>query len=304
MSGILLLCFFAVVVFSVLVLVGDIVRDKSLPSVVKGKLDLSKVSLDQKKSVPLDGDWSFYWQQLLNPKDINEENSSIDYLAIPSTWNTQEHRGQALSKYGAATYQATIKLDKQYERLAIRVPSIGTAYKLYVDERLVAEGGNVALDKNDSIAKYYPGIFDFTPKSDAITITLQVSNHEFNWGGLWESLRLGRPTELFKQQNAKSFRNAFIIAVFITVCIFNLIQFSLNPTNRMPLLVALISVSLAIRELEASQLLQFADIYYWEFETAILINFLTFTATTPIYMLYFYHTFPKDYNRKILILSF
>lgn len=297
-----MLCFFTVVVFSVLVLVGDIVKDKSLPSAIKGKLDLSTVNLYSKKSIPLNGEWSFYWQQLLNPNEITEKNTSIDFISIPGTWNTQKYRGRPLPKHGFASYQLKIKLDKSYERLAIRVPSIGTAYELFIDDELISKGGVVGKTAEESEAKYHPGIFDFTPNQNTITITLKVSNHEFEWGGLWENLRIGLPTELFKQQNAKSFRNAFIVAVFITVCIFNLIQFSLYPINRMPLLVALISASLAIRELEASQLLQFADIYYWEFESSVTLNFLTFAATTPIYMLYFYHSFPKDYNRKAVLL--
>ncbi|GBL04290.1 diguanylate cyclase [Glaciecola sp. KUL10] len=293
--------FFSVVVFSVLVLVGDVVKDKSLPTVIKGQLDLSKIDFYQTKSVPLDGDWSFYWQELRKPQDINEENSSIDFFKVPSTWNTQKHRGKDLALHGAATYQAEVTLNKQYERLAIRIPSIGTAYQLYIDDQLLAEGGKVAFDAKDSIAKYHPGIFDFSPQSETFTITVLVSNHQFQWGGFWESLRVGLPSELFKQQYAKGFRNSFLIAVFITVCIFNLIQFSLNPTNRLPLLVALISASLAIRELEASQILQFSDIYYWNFEAGVRISFLTFAATTPIYMLYFYYMFPKDYYRSVMI---
>ncbi|WP_255528904.1 hypothetical protein [Glaciecola sp. MH2013] len=39
------------------------------------------------------------------------------------------------------------------------MPSIGTAYQLYIDDVLLAEGGVVAKTKASSIPHFHPGVF-------------------------------------------------------------------------------------------------------------------------------------------------
>ena len=54
-----------------------------LPTAVNGILDLRQQSFSKK--IALNGEWAFYWQQLLQPKDSTL--SKPEFVNFPFTWN-------------------------------------------------------------------------------------------------------------------------------------------------------------------------------------------------------------------------
>ncbi len=82
-SGALLLCLL------VLGLVGCSAGRARLPRAHQGVLNLAGYDLDQRDPVRLDGEWSFYWGQLLVSEDFHgkPDASPARYRALPSTWS-------------------------------------------------------------------------------------------------------------------------------------------------------------------------------------------------------------------------
>ena len=62
------------------------------PFVIEGKLDLSSWNLDE-KSIELNGDWFFYWNQLLTPQDgfypISQKQKTIK--TFPGLWTEYDY---------------------------------------------------------------------------------------------------------------------------------------------------------------------------------------------------------------------
>tara|TARA_R110002153_G_scaffold940_4_gene4264 strand:- start:3003 stop:4901 length:1899 start_codon:yes stop_codon:yes gene_type:complete len=299
-SAVLLACVLLAVVFNVATLMTEVLSDKSVPQAAQGNIDLTSIELSEVNSVPLSGNWEFYWQKLLTPSQIDNSKNESTHINVPHAWVRSTLDGQPLPTHGVATYRVNVLTNKKYANLSLKIPTIGTAYKLYIDDDLVSEGGKIGFTQETSEPGYNPEIILFEPKSDKFSITIQVSNHDFYWGGMWTTVRLGVNHNIHQEQYRQTLRSTFLLAIFLTVAIFNLIQFTLRTTDPLPILIALTCILLALREIESSQVLYFTGIAHWSFATNARVDFLSFYAASPLVIAYFHITFWQEYNKKLM----
>jgi diguanylate cyclase (GGDEF)-like protein len=303
-SAVFLILALLVILCNVATLMTETLSDKSAPQAIKGDIDLTQLSLSNVGSVPLAGNWEFYWQKLLTPTQIENSEKNPSHVNIPHNWAGAEIDGRAMPLQGVATYHINIQTDKKYSHLSLKIPAIGTAYKLYIDDNLFSEGGQVGYTPETSVAGYNPTIVLFEPKSDRFSITVQVSNHDYYWGGIWRAIRLGETHNIYQEQYQQILRSSFLLAIFLTVAVFNLIQFTLRTSDPLPIIIALTCLLLGLREIESSQVLYIAGLTQWSFVTNARINFLTFYATTPLLIAYFHMTFWQDYKKILMVIMY
>jgi diguanylate cyclase (GGDEF)-like protein len=299
-SAILLVFTLLAILFNVSTMMSEVLSDKSVPQVVKGDIDLSKIALSDIGSVPLAGNWAFYWQKLLTPNQISNGKNEAIHIAVPHAWVRSTMDGQPLPKQGVATYHVNVKTDKKHRYLSLKIPAIGTAYRLFIDENLVSQGGLVDGTPESAKPGYNPNIIIFEPKSERFSITVQVSNHHYLWGGIWTAIRLGDTKNMHQEQNQEILRTTFLLAIFLTVALFNLIQFTLRTADPLPIIIALTCILLGLREIESGQVLHIAELTQWSFATNVRINFITFYASVPLIIAYFHISFWQEYNKKIM----
>jgi diguanylate cyclase (GGDEF)-like protein len=303
-SAVFLILALLVILCNVATLMTETLSDKSAPQAIKGDIDLTQLSLSNVGSVPLAGNWEFYWQKLLTPTQIENSEKNPSHVNIPHNWAGAEIDGRAMPLQGVATYHINVQTDKKYSHLSLKIPAIGTAYKLYIDDNLFSEGGQVGYTPETSVAGYNPTIVLFEPKSDRFSITVQVSNHDYYWGGIWRAIRLGETHNIYQEQYQQILRSSFLLAIFLTVAVFNLIQFTLRTSDPLPIIIALTCLLLGLREIESSQVLYIAGLTQWSFVTNARINFLTFYATTPLLIAYFHMTFWQDYKKILMVIMY
>ncbi|MEL7147302.1 MAG: hypothetical protein AAFO69_13090, partial [Bacteroidota bacterium] len=82
----------------------------------------------------LDGEWRFYWNQLLSPADSNYI-ADLDYQikTVPSLWDSYEMAGEALPAFGFATYTLTIQCDSSYQQVAFGLSDFNSQYQLLLN---------------------------------------------------------------------------------------------------------------------------------------------------------------------------
>lgn len=103
-----------------------------------GVLDLTQIQFEN-DVVRLDGQWKFFWNQLLAPNEVKPD-EIIEYIEIPSSWN-KHIRNEEQSGYGYATYRLLFKTSGNI-RLALKVPRMFTAYELWMNGELIATAGS------------------------------------------------------------------------------------------------------------------------------------------------------------------
>ena len=149
----LLFCFFAATIGTFLW--NHFYTDAThAPSIHDGSLSLTDPIHD---SVYLDGDWEFYWDELILTSP--QEDSQAVLSPLPS-------RLPGLSKdyhtAGICSYRLTIHTSQTQENMVIYIPNIGTAYTIYVDGAKVCQSGVVSADYTQRFADNPPSVIPFT----------------------------------------------------------------------------------------------------------------------------------------------
>lgn len=164
------------------------------PRAVEGVLDLTEWQPDT-GVVKLDGQWSFYWDQLLDPQELSDHNPTSAYIDLPGSWNGYQINGSKLPGDGYATYRLIIKTDTT-DRWGLKIPRIFTAYNLRVNNELIAAAGTIGTNRSDMTPQYLPQVALFEVQPGENEIVIQVSNFYHRSGGILESPILGSEEQI------------------------------------------------------------------------------------------------------------
>ena len=163
------------------------------PVVSSGYLDLSNWDFNKDGIINLNGEWEFYWNKLYTPEDFN--NNALDskpyYLQVPGVWNALVVDSKTLPGEGFGTYRLTIKLNRDYKTLGIKILDCSSSYKLWINENFVATNGTVSSETSEMRPQMDPQIKIFTVDSNKLELVVQVANNFHHKGGLWEIIRIG-----------------------------------------------------------------------------------------------------------------
>lgn len=166
--------------------------------VEKGVLDLSKTSLEM--PVLLDGEWEFYYRELLTLNEL-EEKTEKQYAKFPVLWRKlKDKNGKPLSSFGYATHRLRILLPKDLPPVAFELPDVYSAYELTINGKPFAHNGKVGKSESDSKPHRLPITKIYKVESDTLDLVLQISNFRHSKGGPQHLIRFGKADELVKDQ--------------------------------------------------------------------------------------------------------
>ena len=131
---------------------------KSQPAAKQGALDLSNWDFDKDSIVTLDGEWEFYWNQLLDPDDfsLGNQHKRTGYIALPGGWNNFILNGKKLPGVGYATFRLIMR---QQDDGIIKSLQIGNpfsahrflSYRLWFNGNLLSERNEISKSNNPKI---------------------------------------------------------------------------------------------------------------------------------------------------------
>ena len=81
------------------------------PKAENGTIDLTRLQFEN-DVIQLDGEWEFYWNQLISPTEIDTA-LMTGYINVPSSWNNYITDKGTISGDGYATYRLTFVTDKK-----------------------------------------------------------------------------------------------------------------------------------------------------------------------------------------------
>ncbi|HYG60914.1 MAG TPA: 7TM diverse intracellular signaling domain-containing protein [Symbiobacteriaceae bacterium] len=162
------------------------------PGAQRGVLDLTHWNPEAEAPAVLDGEWSFYWDQLLGPEIfLSERPEPTGFLSLPGTWRRFPQGDKRLPADGHATLHLRVSMPQTSKLMAVRIPAVYSAYQLWANGNLIATGGTVGRSASDSIPQYRVQIAVFEPPSAAVDLVLQISNYHHDWSGLARSIQIG-----------------------------------------------------------------------------------------------------------------
>lgn len=210
------------------------------PQMKDAVLDLTTYELPHNQSIILNGEWGF----VPNALDLNQPYT--DFVAVPGSDTIQEN-----TNFG--TYQATIKLPNDIDessRWAIKLPTIHTAYALYINKELVGASGHIAMHKEQHEGKGFSKTTYFSTDQPVIDITLLVSNFDTKKGvGLTKSIHFGNAEAVYAEHALNQTLTISLVVVLSLFSVFSVLVYFFIYKNKIVLFFTLGFLLPAIDEL-------------------------------------------------------
>lgn len=301
------------------------------PKSVKGVIDLSYHNFNPLKItgedgiVPLDGEWEFYWKEFLPANNLplsipelkKENNSSLsNFINVPSNWNNYEVNGKSIGGHGYATYRLRVLLPSRFNReeifndeplLGLKIPDIGTSYKLYINGIFITEVGHVEKTAEKTKSFYLPQIITVPNYRDQIEILMYVANFQHSRGGVWNSIQIGKWENLQKQRDKKLTQSFLLFGALLLMGMYHLGLFLIRTKDKSTIYFSIFCLLMAIRALTSDERYIYLIIPEFPWEWNLRLDFLTLYTGVPFFTLFFYTIFPGEMpdlaRRMILYIS-
>lgn len=269
-----------------------------VPDAKNGILDLRKSPLTD--IISLDGEWHFYWNQLIGPGSNHAQNQRYEIVDFPFRWENYELNGKKLPSYGYATYKLTILLPKNTEPLRIIVPEMYSAYTLFINGKKVANNGRVSDNEKDFIPYWQYQTVDLSESPDTLNMVLQIANFSHSKAGISKSIVLG------SKSNMETYRmHAVAIDLLLTGCLFMgglffLGLYLLGSRDKAILLFSLYSIVYSYRIIGVGNYVMHTIIPGIDWFVAIRIEYISLFFGIGLFTLYTNYLYPRDVNKLIV----
>jgi len=294
--------FLLAMMFMILGILGLNDPKGNLPSAQHGLLELSADELES-NVVPLDGGWNFFPGEFLSTNQINERLKLKEghIIEVPHSWNLSDYQDSQDNAHGYGTYHLKIRVDESIGQLAIRLPTIGTAYTLYVDQIRLVSVGVPGETRSKTTPAYLPQIVTFIPSGNTFHLTIQAANFHYSWGGIWYSLKLGAPERVFDYQQHSLLRSVFLTGFLFAVAVYNVILFLLRRKESLPYLVAMLCTVFGLRALVIDDIILLHAFPALSFEQIMVLDYLTFYLGVPLFAQFLRSSFQHQFSRSVMV---
>jgi hypothetical protein len=233
-----------IALIAVLTIYGSLVSS-SMPRIKDGGLDLSGWSREEAFEVT--GEWEFYWDRLLDAAQIKKGTEPFSLVEAPGEWNYYETDGDSLPGAGKATYHVRVSGAEDGKEYGIRIQNMASAYRLYVDDILIAQNGRFGDGTDAPVSDYRPQLPVFTPAGDSFDLVLQISNDAYAVGGMWEPVIFGTTAQVADFNKTLSSIGMFSFGCLVIMCLFFLIFFAVQRKEKDVLILSAIGTLMILR---------------------------------------------------------
>jgi two-component system, sensor histidine kinase ChiS len=243
-KGKLLSLFLGTIIIFLIITTNTINNDsrKEQPIANKGVLDLRNWDFKKDGIVKLNGDWEFYENELLSPKDFGATLPNKKYSRIPGSYGEQ----------GYGTYRLKLLLKDSKELYSIKIEFLQSAYRLWEDDIEIAEVGKVGRNKVEMTPQLLPKAGTFTDDKGDVYLTLEVSNFYAMYGAV-DTIVLGKTSDIDKQNANKLAFDLFLFGSTLIAAVYNMGMFLKRKKDKSTLYFAIVCLIVAIRTLFLGQ---------------------------------------------------
>jgi diguanylate cyclase (GGDEF)-like protein len=248
-------------------------------------------------AIPLEGQWAFHWQQQLSPKEWQTLQSP--WFELPATWDKSGASQSVYNGQGFATFTSKLTNLPDGIRWSLIIPEQSTAFRLFVNHDLVAEGGIAGVSPSSSEAYSGNQFIELGELPSDSKITWHISNFDHANGGPWQTLMIGPYHELGMHFMVKTFDQALVVALALLTSLFLFIQYFIDRRDKASALLAAFAAVIAIRVgiMDNQILYQLLGTLPWQLHIRVL--YFTMLVAAPLILYWQHYIFPAELSQTL-----
>ena len=294
--------YFLFVIIFVSFFMSSCERETNL-SAKKGIIDVRNTEMKDGRICRLNGEWEFYFGELLEPSDFQNKNKILkkNYIHVPNSWTNQK-KYDNYPEYGYATYRLIIMTNDTLKPVLIENKRIFTSCKIWLNGMLLQEIGKVSKTSSE----YTPDLklllsepLYLKKKNELI---IQVANYVDRNAGIISSVRIGDYNSFYSHKINEFILMISVLSIIFIIGLYHLILFLFIRTDYSYLVFSILAIFFIILGLVGTDTL-LKNILSPSFNT-ITRYFHSIVSLYPTFIfLFFYLLFKNEVNKKLLIIS-
>lgn len=257
-----------------------------------GLLDARNASLNDSR-ISLSGTW--LWKDGV----LAEPNDSVDWQSteFPAVWNKVRSNKSGI---GVATYKLQVILPSGApESMAMQLPQMYSGYKVWINGVAVGSNGTPGTSRETTTPQWLPQVVSFKHTSDTINIHLQIANFHHDTGGCKDPIYIGEEKELRNFHAYTQYSKMAEAGVLLVLFIAFMIVFLKNPSKRVIVYFALLSLTWAIRSVFSNDYLAIVFFPDFDWTWMVRIEYLSLYLTMIWAILFLSRLFKNEGNQII-----
>ncbi|MWC30251.1 sensor domain-containing diguanylate cyclase [Paenibacillus sp. MMS18-CY102] len=266
------------------------------PVAVQGMLDLRQTDGDH--AVSLDGEWGFYWNRLVDPEQVGQDRPA-DYVAVPNAWSKYQLQNGKPDRAGYATYTLHVHHAEPNKVWAIDMPTISSAYKLWVDGKLLIQNGKVSAQAGGTGVRMQQQVAVFQSADRTIDIVMQVSNSMHPRGGITRGIALGDPESILGAQQKRLAFELFLSGALFIMSVYHLGLYAMRRKEKAPLYFGVYCFVIALRSLIVGESFIYRIIPSLNWVLALKVEYLCLSIGALIFTMFVRAIYPQEMSSAI-----
>lgn len=273
------------------------------PRAQQGVIDLSATDLQKSDPIRLDGEWEFYWKQLLTPQDLQERHAvtAPAYLTVPAAWDDLPIKGEKPGAAGYATFRLRILPGTVRQELRLQLGEIYSAYRLWVNGALLVENGLVGKSVSEEIPAQSIQQPRLLLDGQPVELLLQVSNYHYRSGGLRAPIWLGDAEKLATAQLKQWALALLCVGSLLVMGLYHCGLYCIRKKDRAPLYFGIYSLLWAGSSVASNATDWAVNLLVVQYP-AVLVNrfdLLCFVLSLPVGYSFFRTLYPAEFSRRL-----
>ncbi len=276
------------------------VKEVESPKAIDGVIDLRKWNFIENGIVKLDGNWEFYESQLLNYSDFKnlDKSKMTGYIQVPKKWSDTQLSLKNSNGMGYGTYRLRLLIEPN-TKISLKYKTIGSAFKLYFNDKNLLNIGKVGETKDKYIPDWIPGVLEIENLESEIDLIIQVSNFSVMGGGICDSLIIGETSNIIVRREIALSKDTFFCGSLLMIGLYHIANYYFRRKDKSNILFGIFCILMSLRSVLIEEII--IRKLYPEIPWIVIANleYFTFFFAVPIFISYIRSCFPDEFNIKI-----
>jgi signal transduction histidine kinase/ActR/RegA family two-component response regulator len=272
--------------------------DGQPPVARNGVLDLRNQDLFG-RSFSLNGEWGFFWNQLLPPDSLSAATPS--YVPFPALWKDLLVNGQKIPSQGYATYTLRILLPAKRPRIGMEVSEAYSSMKIYVNGVVQVQLGEPATTEENA-TPFFANKTIALPNGerDTLVLVVQIANFWHARGGVYKPILIGDKDELFLKKNRDAAYDFTLAGCLFMGGLFFLGLYLFGRNDKTILYFSLFCMLYSYRMVGTSHYALHALFSHLNWFITLRIEYLALSLSVALFAAYTRKLYPEDSHHFVM----